>query len=358
MGAAELAVSRTAFSEREFYLREFRGRTLALALPPQAGDPVREVVAELVAGGSRVVLLVVDRADAEAAGVREWVSHDHPRLQAELWRALGRSGCAALLLGRSRHRAAQCREQALRLGVFKLVWLDPEGGLRTAEGQRQSFVDLGLLRGWLEDGGLLRAGSQRLGLWEEVARMLEEGLPAVNVCTPEGLGEELLSYAGSGTLFTRERYTVVRGLGVDDFDAAHDLLGRGVAEGYLARRSPAEVDAVLASGFGAFVEGRDLAGIGALLVSRDGRAGEICSLYTLTRFLGGGVGEGLVAHALARARERGLTYAFAYTTSERVGAFFERNGFREVSPKEVPAEKWTDYDPDRRPKVRCYRLDL
>ena len=145
---------------------------------------------------------------------------------------------------------------------------------------------------------------------------------------------------------------------MDDFDAAHDLLRRGVEEGYLAPRGEEEVDALLAAGFGAFVEGRDLAGIGALLPSLDGQGAEIAGLYTLTRFLGEGVGFSLVAHALAEAEQRALTYIFACTISDRVGAFFERNGFRAVTPDELPAEKWRDYDPERRDRLRCYRREL
>jgi N-acetylglutamate synthase-like GNAT family acetyltransferase len=204
-----------------------------------------------------------------------------------------------------------------------------------------------------------RLGSvQRLRLWREIADMLDAGLPAINVCAPEGLGDELFTYAGSGTLFTRDRYVTVRPLGVDDFDAAHDLLRRGVEEGYLAPRDEAEVDALLAAGFGAFVEGRDLAGIGSLLPSLDGRGAEIAGLYTLTRFLGEGVGFSLVAYALTEAEHRALRYVFACTVSERVGAFFERNGFESVDAIELPEAKWRDYDPERRDRLRCYRRAL
>ena len=151
---------------------------------------------------------------------------------------------------------------------------------------------------------------------------------------------------------------VVRRLALDDFDAAADLIARGVEEGYLAPRTQEQVDAVLASGFGAFVEGAHLAGIGALLVDEGARCAEIASLYTLTRFLGEGVGGHLVAYALARCRERKLDYVYACTISERVGAFFERHQFRVAGPDEVPAAKWRGYDPDRRTRVACYRLDL
>ena len=88
------------------------------------------------------------------------------------------------------------------------------------------------------------------------------------------------------------------------------------------------------------------------------RCGELASLYTLTRFLGEGVGAQIVSHVLVRARELGLTYVYACTTSERVVAFFERNGFRRVSCDELPASKWSGYDPARRALLACLRNDL
>src|SRR5690606_17236720 len=196
----------------------------------------------------------------------------------------------------------------------------------------------------------------RRALLRQIDAMVSAGVPAVNVCDPEGLDQELFTYAGSGTLFTRKRYVVVRDLGLDDFDAAWDLIGRGVAEGYLASRPPREVDRVLAHGFGAFVEGRHLAGIGALLtLPDDPQLAEIASLYTLTRFLGEGIGQHLVAFALRRARAQRIREVFACTTQARVGAFFERLGFERVAPESLPASKWRGYDPQRRSRLLCYR---
>jgi len=188
--------------------------------------------------------------------------------------------------------------------------------------------------------------------------LLEAGLPAVNVCDAAGLADELFTYSGVGTLFTRERYVHVRGLTIDDYDAAADLIELGTAEGYLAPRTPVQIERVLESAFGAFIGGNHLAGLGTLLTYRDDRAAEIASLYTLTRFLGEGVGGHLVRFAAERAGERGCRFVFACTTSPRVTAFFERNGFRRVDRDGVPETKWRAYDPDRRSKVACLRRDL
>lgn len=352
-----------SFSERQFYLREFRGRTLAVAVPPEAAGGLAEVArvaGVLGSAGARSVVLAQDAAALEKALPGGVVAAELPRMEVEVWRRLCEHPAVGLAVAGEGAFASLCRLLARRLGVFKLVWIDAGGGLRRRDGRRESFVHLEALRELLGGGaeGLARGEQERLPLWRAIAAMVEQGVPAVNVCSAEGLEDELLTYAGSGTLFTRERYMRVRQLGVDDFDAAWDLIRRGVAEGYLAPRRSDEVDAVLAAGFGAFVEDRHLAGIGALLPGADGRSAEIASLYTLTRFLGEGVGGALVAYALERARAEGRRYVYACTTQERVGAFFERQGLRRIAPDELPVGKWAGYDPQRRARVRCFRRDL
>jgi amino-acid N-acetyltransferase len=244
---------------------------------------------------------------------------------------------------------------AVRLGLSKLVWIDPAGGLSRPDGTRDSFVDRDELR-QIVRAGPAGEGGARIGLLREVERALDAGVAAVNLSTLAGLADELFTYAGSGTLFSRQRYVEVRPLGLDDYDPADDLIARGVAEGYLAPRPPEEVEAVLVNGFGAFVEGVHLAGIGALLAQGEG--GEIASLYTITRYIGGGIGGHLIRFAVERAAQAGLRFVFACTTSERVVAFFASHGFREVPIGEIPAAKWDGYDPDRRGRLRCLRCEL
>jgi N-acetylglutamate synthase-like GNAT family acetyltransferase len=350
----------SAFSEKSFYLNEFRGRTLAIAVPAaDLGAPaaLESVLKELEGGGTRVLVISTQRSALEAVLGLRVLSAALPRLEAAVWRAFAEAPRIGIAVAGSQAFAPACREIVLRLGVSKLVWIDREGGLLRPDGSRESFVDRAELEALLASGGA-GANARRVALLREVEEALDSGIAAVNVCTLEGLPDELFTYAGSGTLFTRERYVVVRRLCLDDYDAADDLIARGVAEGYLAPRPPHEIERVLTSGFGAFVEGRHLAGIGALLVIPQARAAELASLYTLTRFLGEGVGAHLVSHALERARALGCEYVFACTVSDRVAGFFERCGFRRVGPGEIPTEKWRDYDPERRSAVRCLRYDL
>ena len=346
------------FSERDFYLQEFRDRTLAIACPAalllREPEPLVHVVGVLARNGTRVIVISSRWAALEDVVGPRIVRASTPGLETVMWRLLREWAGAGLLAGGGSPLVAQCRELALRLGVVKLVWIDPGGGFSDRGGRRLSFVHREELQELLAARG--RLSRSRRALLREIDAMLEGGVPAVNVCDLAGLDRELFTYAGSGTLFTRKRYVLVRELGLDDFDAAYDLIGRGVAEGYLARRSARAVDRILAHGFGAFVEGRHLAGIGALLTYPDApRVGEIASLYTLTRFLGEGVGQHLVAFALRRARALGLRWVFGCTTQPRVGAFFERQGFEAVAAEDLPEAKWRGYDRRRRPRLLCFR---
>jgi N-acetylglutamate synthase-like GNAT family acetyltransferase len=348
----------TGFTEKGFYLGEFRGRTLAIAAPAaalRAVAPLESVLKELEANGSRVVLVSTERDALASLLGTPLVDAEPDRLEGVVGRALRASPRAGLVLDGSDFTRSAC-EVALRLGVWKLVWLEPGGGLVRPDGSRQSFMDLSELTALVRSGPARTP--RRAALLREIEAAVRAGLREVNLCTPEGLGEELFTYAGSGTLFTRGRYVRVRKLGIDDFEPAHHLVARGVAEGYLAPRSPEETDRIFANGYGAFVEGQHLAGMGALLPHPAARAGEIASLYTLTRFLGEGIGGHLVAALRDTARARGNAFVFACTTSEQVARFFERTGFRRVAADELPSEKWESYDPARRPHVICLRCDL
>lgn len=348
------------FTEKGFYLEEFRGRTVGILAPAsELGEAheLPEVLRELERNGTSVLLLAGNQAELERLQAKPVVAADVERLESAVYRGLLDSPRVGLLAPSDAELPALARRVAIRLSLRKLVVLDPEGGLRGESGARDSFVDLAELRVLLTGGAPLESARRR-ALLAEIREALEAGLPACNLCTAAGLGAELFTYVGSGTLFTRERYVDLRRLGIDDYDAACDLIGRGVEEGYLAPRSEAEVDEVLAAGFGAFVEGRHLAGIGALLPYLEDHSGEVASLYTLTRFVGEGVGAHLVRHALARAEERDMSYVFACTTSERVANFFERQGFERVGPERVAPSKWHGYDRERRERVLCLRRDL
>jgi N-acetylglutamate synthase-like GNAT family acetyltransferase len=347
------------FSEKSFYLAEFRGRSLGLVVPePLSAEEIDALVAvldEFSKNDTRIVVLSPHRVCVEAlagrvAGAEEadWVGGLWRRLQGE-----GRAGLALDPDGFVEHSGAI----VLALRLARVVWLDARGALRRSSGARWSVMSAADL-GELLEGDAEGLGARDRALLGQIRLLLEGGMPAVNLCSAAGLADELFTYAGSGTFFTRERYVDVRWLGIDDFDAAADLIARGVAEGYLVPRDEAGIERVLSHGFGVFVEGRYLAGIGALLPFSDAGSAEIAGLYTLTRFMGEGVGGQLIRFAADEAAKRGYDAVYACTTSDRVIDFFTRHGFAQVELESLPEEKWRRYAPERRARLRALRRTL
>ena len=360
------------FSERDFYLAEFRGRTLAIALPEEpavAGEDrlvVEQVLADLAANDTRVILLGADtRLLSEFSGTAaletlgsDWVG--------TAWRQLQKHPSIGLVGSPGESLPALCSRVTLELKLAKLVWLGSRGVLWLPEGRRRSLVDLAdlaelcapALGSGEGTGAAAAAGDLDVELLREIEKMISGGLASVSACLPGALADELFTYVGSGTFYSPEGYTEVRALALDEYDAAENLIQRGIEEDYLLFRSDREVELALTNGFGAFVEGRYLAGICALLPYPEDRAGEIASLYALTRFLGEGVGAHLLRFAVSRAKDQGMKYVFACTTSPRVVDFFRRAGFCTASHAELPDAKWNAYNPDRLGEIRCLRLDL
>ena len=349
-------------AERDFYLAEFRGRSLGLVLAhdADAGADLHGVLAELAANPTRCVLISSNRSLLEELAGVVTEPDQSSAWPGRVWDAIDSNGRVGVYISGEETGAAdaslavQCRRVTLKLKLSKLVWVEPNGGLARASGERVSLVDLEQLRA--EQASAEPGSRPKADLLREIGAMLEAGTPSISLCSPEGLFQELFTYAGSGTLFTKERYTHVRDLGLDDFDAAADLIRVGTEDGFLLPRSADEIGFVLSHAFGVFIEGRYLAGIGALLPYPDDGVAEIASLYTVTRFAKEGIGGHLIAYALEKAGQAGLERIFACTTSQRVVGFFQRHGFDAVEMQSLPDSKWSHYSPERAHEVTCLAM--
>jgi N-acetylglutamate synthase-like GNAT family acetyltransferase len=384
--ATRTRTRRAPFGEKEFYLEEFRGRGVLMALEPTVvASRVRLTVlartlAELVRNDTRVVLVwpasepgamrrlgsALATVPASRGRAGEPVRLETPTLatasgiaavRAALWRRLRRAGVATVLATGTEPFPAAALRLAAGLGIRKAVLLHPAGGL-AAGGKTLSFVDENVLETLLHDGQAEWAGlGGRRPLLAAVRGALAAGVAAVNVCTPAGVAQELFTYAGSGTLFTEGDYCRVEPLALEAFSQAERLLERGQREAELTPRSADEIATLLATGFGAFLSGRHLAGVASLLTApyEAERAGEIAALYTITRFKGEGLGARLVQRLLREARAVGLEQVFACAVDARAQRFFDQIGFERVPAATLPAAKWADYDRRRRRRVVCFR---
>lgn len=380
------------FAEKDFYLDEFHDTSFLFALhaadlakEPDVGELVG-VCSALLTNETRVLLLiaiddnerdrhvvkmVVDRLTRQIAPKTPApgastvdLSHemgDDLRL-AQIWSVLR---TYPLFVGiwpsHTRSLFISCVQQiAVRLKVYKLIFVDPAGGVGIG-GNQLSFMNGPVLGELLRKGEAEWAGAgARRSLLQTIRAALEGGVSSVSLCSIDGLARELFTYEGCGTLFTLTDYCRVERLGIDDFHEVEKLLERGQQEGSLKGRTPAQIGQLLLHGYGArlgAVAGA-LAGFCALLPYREDNAGEIVGLYTITRFQGEGVGGRLIATMIAEGEQRGLSYLFATTTQEGAQRLFERHGFRRVAPEEVAATKWHGYDPERKRRLMVYRREL
>ncbi len=395
-----------AFDEKQFYLDEFRGRTLLFAVPVEelARDADYEglaaVIRALLTNDARVLLVI---SSPDSSGGEQLLRRLQRRLGplvfrdetlplfpqrgarasafsqlnpdafvtpatatavlTSIWAALRRGPLCVGIIAGVTHAAATALAQQLgsRLRVHKLVLVEPDGGITSNDGKQLSFMDETMLETLLAEGQAEWAGlGARRETFDAIRGALLGGVTSVNLCSLAGVARELFTYEGSGTLFTLQDYCTVQRLGVDDYEEVERLIERGQREGLLKLRTPEEVADMLVHGYGATIGAHHLAGICALTTEAyvAERAGELVGLYTITRFKGEGVGARLVARVLSDARDAGLAYVFACTTETRAQGFFERQGFRRVGPAEVPAAKWTAYDPQRKATLAVFRFDL
>ncbi len=391
------------YGEKQFYLEEFRGRSVLIAVAPAAvvarapldslGAAVRALVRNdtpvvvwwphVAPRSERRLLAALGRAPRKERAARGKAKRRARRrrqpspllrlaaaevalpeagaaVRSALWSRVRVGGLCVLAVGGLTTFPQQAMELAVALRVPKVVLVDPRGGLAVG-GTRMSFVDENVLQTVVQQGQAEWSGlGDRRALLVAVRAALDGGVEQVNLCQPEGVAEELFSYAGSGTLFTEGDYTRVGPLALDEFEQAERLLERGHRDGTLKVRSREEIAQVLGAGFGVTVCGRHLAGVAGLLTApyAADRAGEIVGLYTINRFKGEGLGDRLVGRIVQEAETLGLDYVFACTLDEHAQQFFERQGFVRVAHHCVPAAKWIGYDARRRQRVAAFRAEV
>src|SRR5437867_7703537 len=221
------------FEEKDFYLEEFRGRSALVALAPAVTDAdlgsLASAVADLVRNDTRVFLWWPAAERRLLAALRRSRALARPRkdrrpqvpvvrldaagpaaspetLRAALWLAARRARLCVLTVSASGSFPRDAVELAIELRVPTLVLVDPRGGLDVGAG-RLSFVDENLLDTLLRRGEAEWSGlGERRVLLAGVGAALAGGVESVNLCTPEGVAEELFTYVGSGTLFPQGDY--------------------------------------------------------------------------------------------------------------------------------------------------------
>ncbi|MGB6179768.1 MAG: GNAT family N-acetyltransferase [Rhodococcus sp. (in: high G+C Gram-positive bacteria)] len=354
----ELTSGGVPVAERDFFVDEFRGVTIVVAIQAvtaAALHAVERTIGEFGAGETRLVFVVpidcVPRLTAAIGAVVVDVSTAwNDETVADLWLAIADSECVVV----GAHASAVARTAgsvSAKVRASKMVLTDPGGGWGDPP---RSFADIDV------HGDRLAIHLARRGL-DDVVPAAQEALAggaySVNLCRAEDLELELFTFDGRGTVLTQGRYLHLAALQVDDFAAIEALVAQGVREGVLKPRSRIEIARMAVGGVGARVlRTGHLAGIVGLEVDRYAGTGfgEVSGLITVAQFSGLGAGGLLVDGAVEICRTRGISNLFAVTVSADAAQFFGKRGFVEVGREDVPAAKWDSYDADRLEIARCF----
>ena len=354
----ELTSSGVPVSERDFFIEEFRGVTIVVALPvvSVAGlDAVSRTVDEFGTGDTRFIFVVPSEFVSHTTTAVGGLSMDGStgwsgEAVARLWLAIADSEC--VVIGTEASAVARTAGSvAASVRASKMVLTDPGGGWGTPP---RSFADIDV------HGERLALHLAERGLDEfphAAQEALAGGAYSVNLCRAEDLEFELFTFDGRGTVLTQGRYLHLAPLQVDDFPAIEELVAQGVREGVLKQRSRIEIARMAAGGLGARVlRTGHLAGIVGLEVDRyvGTGFGEVSGLITVAEFSGLGAGGLLIDGLLDLCHGRGIANLFAVTVSGEAAEFFARRGFVEVGRQDVPAVKWEEYDADRLESARCF----
>ncbi|MBF0383305.1 MAG: GNAT family N-acetyltransferase [Magnetococcales bacterium] len=361
--------------EKSFYLKAFHGTTLAVTfakncdITSQSLAAFKDAVAELSSNGCRVLLFWQNCA-ATKSGFKELSSlfskqntipvtyhrkDERKILPQPLWQRRSTVVPIEIATDNDGYFLDEVVRLVISWRIKRLILTQEQGGLTLLDGPLLTYVNSNKLKHFL-----MALPQEKTVVLEKVQHLLNNGVRGVSLCRLHDVPQELFTYEGCGTFFSKEHYCHVRPLEIDDFPQVAALIRQGEKEGYLLPRSDGELSEILLSGYGAFVGDNHVAGVCCLVNEsyKQEEAGEIVTLYALTRFKGEGVGVQLIRHVVHEARKIGLKTIFSCTTRDPVVSFFKRNGFYQVEQEQIPPAKWDSYNEQRRQNLICLRLDV
>ena len=165
--------------------------------------------------------------------------------------------------------------------------------------------------------------------------------------------QELFTHEGVGTLITKDPVENLRPASIDDVGGIIGLIEPLEAEGALVRRSRELLEMEIER-FVLLEHDGLLIGCAALYPFPDAQAGELACLAVHPDYRKAGRGEALLDYVQASAAKKGLHRLFVLTT--RTAHWFLERGFVEAAIDDLPEEKRSLYNYQRRSKVYAKTL--
>ena len=163
---------------------------------------------------------------------------------------------------------------------------------------------------------------------------------------------EIFSAVGVGTLVSSRRTEHIRPMREGDIQEMLRVMRPWIEDGILVSRSADTLREQMQDFVVYSIDGA-IHGCGALRII-DNQTGLIEAIAVNRQQERLGIGGDIIRHLLGIARQRSLRSLYVQTT--RTADWFERFGFRQVAPDELPPDLARAYNPQRRPRVLRYEL--
>ncbi|MSQ60205.1 MAG: amino-acid N-acetyltransferase [Betaproteobacteria bacterium] len=168
-----------------------------------------------------------------------------------------------------------------------------------------------------------------------------------------GLLLELFTHEGVGTMITQDPLERLRQATIEDAGGILRLIEPMEADGTLVKRNRERLETEIGR-FTVLEHDRMIVGCAALYPFNGAKAGELACLAVHAEHQGGGAGERLLRHVEDLAKKQGLRRLFVLTT--KTAHWFAERGFSESAVAELPPEKKSLYNLQRRSKVLAKKL--
>ena len=240
-------------------------------------------------------------------------------------------------------------QTAIALDADKLIFLMDHDGVYDTKGKLLSELTIA-------DANKLLAGKRALP--DDVSVYLpcaihacEEGVARTHLISRHVDGailQELFSDIGIGSMVVESTLNILRDATIKDVGAILKLLQPLENEGILVRRSRELLECEI-DRFVVLEHDHRIIGCAALYPFADEKAAELACLAVQPGTRRHGYGDALLKHITAEAQAQGLRKLFVLTT--RTAHWFIERGFVEADISQLPAQKKSLYNYQRRSKV-------
>ncbi|MFA5191860.1 MAG: amino-acid N-acetyltransferase [Verrucomicrobiia bacterium] len=194
---------------------------------------------------------------------------------------------------------------------------------------------------------------------EHAVKACAQGIERVHVINghvDEAILAEVFSNEGIGTLVYASEYRQIRKAVKKDLRSLHQLIKVGVQNEELIKRTRATLEKELAD-FYVYEIDKNVVGCVACHLYPEQKKAELACLFVNPSHENLGIGRKLATYVEARAAELGATEVFALST--QAFAYFQKFGYTEGTPNDLPADRRHRYEQSgRHSKVLLKKIAL